>query len=91
MAAAQKEMEDDAGFWVRFVIVTGLLIAGVSVAGIFLGMGGSRGTSIRKGGLLRGDGSRRDRDGSGGGGGNEWARGGSASGNGLAKLIKVNQ
>ncbi|KAF7512428.1 hypothetical protein GJ744_001363 [Endocarpon pusillum] len=37
MAAAQKEMEDDAGFWVRFVIVTGLLIGGVSVAGVFLG------------------------------------------------------
>ncbi|ERF74636.1 hypothetical protein EPUS_00766 [Endocarpon pusillum Z07020] len=40
MAAAQREMEDDAGFWVRFVIVTGLLIGGVSVAGVFLGVGG---------------------------------------------------
>lgn len=70
MAAAQKEMEDDAGFWVRFMMVTGLLIAGVSVAGIFLGLGGS--TSVRKGGLTRADGSRRD----GAGTGNDWARGG---------------
>ncbi len=74
MAAAQKEMEEDSGFWVRFVIVTGLLVAGVSVAGVFVGMGNS---SMRKGGLVRGDGSRRDREGN--GPGNEWARGGVAT------------
>jgi hypothetical protein len=85
MAAAQKEMEEDEGFWVRFAVVTGLLIMGVSVAGIFLGIGGP--TSPRKGGLTRGDGSRRD---SGNGkenrSGNEWARGRSAAaGNGLVR------
>ncbi len=65
MAAAQKEMEEDAGFWVRFVVVTGLLIGGVSVAGVFLGVGGMTGSSVGKGGLTRADGSRRDRDGGG--------------------------
>lgn len=65
-------MEADEGFWVRFVVVTGLLVGGVSVAGVFLGMGGAAGGRRKKGGLVRGDGSRRDS----GVGGNEWARGG---------------
>jgi hypothetical protein len=65
MAAAQKEMEEDEGFWVRFVIVTGLLISGVTVAGVFLGIG----RSSRRGGLTRGDGSRRDSEKT-----NDWAR-----------------
>lgn len=61
-------MEEDAGFWVRVVIVTGLLVGGVSVAGLLLGFGAGGG---RKGGLVRGDGSRRDS----GERGNDWARG----------------
>jgi len=55
-------MEEDSGFWVRFVVVTALLVGGVSVAGLFLAMGGMGGSTVRKGGLVRGDGSRRERE-----------------------------
>lgn len=77
MAEAQKQMEEDEGFWVRFVVVTGCLVAGVSVAGLLLGVGNS---SMRKGGMVRGDGSRRDKD------ANEWARGGGGGEGAVAKI-----
>ena len=63
MERAQAEMEDDAGFWVRFMIVAGIIVGAVSVGTIFASQG------IRKGGLTRGDGSRRD------GPSHAWAKG----------------
>lgn len=63
MARAQAEMEDDGNFWARFAVVSGVVILGVTVASIVGGMGKV------KGGMVRGDGSRRSE------GKNEWAKG----------------
>lgn len=64
LAEAQAEVEDDSNFWGRFIIVTGIIVLGVSLASLIAGMG-----KTPKGGLTRGDGSRRD------GARNEWTKG----------------
>ena len=62
MAAMRAEMEDDDNFWTRFAVVTGVILSAVSVGTIASGMGQP------KGGMTRGDGSRR------GGPKNTWAK-----------------
>jgi len=63
LAAAQAEVEED-NFWGRFIIVSGIIVLGVSVGTLLIGM-----ANTPRGGLTRGDGSRRD------GARNEWTKG----------------
>ena len=58
--AAIQEMESTGDFWVRFVVVTVIVVGGVSIGSLVVGMwerpiGGSGG------GMVRGDGTRRGR------------------------------
>jgi len=64
LAAAQQEIEDRDNFWARFVIVTFVMIFGVTVGSLIVGR-----ANTPKGGLTRADGSRRD------GARNEWTKG----------------
>jgi len=63
IAAAAAHAEDDGDFWVRFAVVTGVVLVGITVASMLGSMGAP------KGGLVRGDGSRRTE------GKNEWTKG----------------
>ncbi|KIW91405.1 uncharacterized protein Z519_08301 [Cladophialophora bantiana CBS 173.52] len=64
LAAAQAAVEED-NFWARFIVVSGIIVLGVSVGTIVIHMA----NTPRGGGLIRGDGSRRD------GARNEWTKG----------------
>ncbi|OAP54291.1 hypothetical protein AYL99_11392 [Fonsecaea erecta] len=64
LAAAQAAAEED-NFWARFIVVSGIIVLGVSVGTLVLHMA----NKPRGGGLIRGDGSRRD------GARNEWTKG----------------
>ncbi|KAH0843235.1 DnaJ domain protein [Fonsecaea pedrosoi] len=64
LAAAQASVEED-NFWARFIVVSGIIVLGVSVGTLILRMA----NTPRGGGLVRGDGSRRD------GARNEWTKG----------------
>ena len=58
--AAINEMEQEADFWVRFVIVTVIVVGGVSVGTLVVGMWDRPGGGVGGGGgLVRGDGSLR--------------------------------
>jgi hypothetical protein len=63
MAAAQAFVEED-NFWGRFVVVSAIIVLGVSVGTIVVSM-----ANTPRGGLTRADGSRRD------GPRNEWTKG----------------
>jgi hypothetical protein len=63
MAAAAAQLEDDSNFWARFFVVTGVVLGAITIGTI----AGSIGSP--KGGMTRGDGSRRD------GPSNEWTKG----------------
>ncbi|EXJ86155.1 hypothetical protein A1O1_06525 [Capronia coronata CBS 617.96] len=63
LAAAQAEIEAD-NFWGRFLAVTSVIVLGVSLGTVIVGM-----ANTPRGGLTRGDGSRR------GGPRNEWTKG----------------
>ena len=64
-AAARQQAQDDfeanseADFWARFVVVSFILVAGVSVASLMAGTGGGVGKERGKGGMVGGDGRRR--------------------------------
>lgn len=63
LAEAQEAAEADGDFWARFVIVTGVLLVGVTVGGLIVGRSGSgRGSGVGSGGLVKGDGTRRERE-----------------------------
>jgi hypothetical protein len=65
MAKIQEQLEaEDGAFWARFLVVTGILSMGVIAGTLAAGAGKS------KGGLVRGDGSRRDSSKK-----NDWAKG----------------
>ncbi len=65
MARIQAELDADNGaFWVRFFVVSGIISIGVIAGTLASGAGTARG------GLVKGDGSRRD-----GKSRNEWAKG----------------
>ncbi|KIW31377.1 uncharacterized protein PV07_03030 [Cladophialophora immunda] len=64
LAAAQAAVEED-NFWARFIVVSGIIVLGVSVGTLIIHMA----NTPRGGGLIRGDGSRRD------GARNEWTKG----------------
>ncbi|KIX95259.1 uncharacterized protein Z520_09176 [Fonsecaea multimorphosa CBS 102226] len=64
LAAAQAAVEED-NFWARFIVVSGIIVLGVSVGTLIIHMA----NKPRGGGLIRGDGSRRD------GARNEWTKG----------------
>jgi curved DNA-binding protein CbpA len=63
LAAATAQMEDDAKFWVRFFVVTGVVLGAITIGTIAASIGSP------KGGMTRGDGSRRD------GPSNDWTKG----------------
>jgi curved DNA-binding protein CbpA len=63
LAAAAAQMEDDSNFWARFFVVTGVILGAITIGTIVSGMGSP------KGGMTRGDGSRRD------GPSNAWTKG----------------
>jgi curved DNA-binding protein CbpA len=54
LAAAAAQMEDDSNFWTRFVVVTGVILGAITIGSVVSGLGSP------KGGMTRGDGSRRD-------------------------------
>lgn len=64
--AMQAEVDalTDTGFWGRFMIVCTIVVLGVSIGGMVVAR-----NPVAKGGMLRGDGSKR------GGEKNEWAKG----------------
>jgi curved DNA-binding protein CbpA len=64
MAAAQAAAEEDGDFWARFVIISCTLLGGLMIGSLLVGTGGGSGSgSGRKaGGMVRADGSRRDRE-----------------------------
>jgi hypothetical protein len=64
IAAAQASADDESNFWGRFVIVSGILVLGISLGTLIAGF-----TRTPKGGLTRGDGSRRN------GARNDWTKG----------------
>lgn len=65
MAKIQEALEaDDGAYWARFFVITGILSVGV-IAGTL-----ASGAGRTKGGLVRGDGSRRDSSSR-----NDWAKG----------------
>jgi curved DNA-binding protein CbpA len=63
LAAAAAQMEDDSNFWTRFFVVTGVILGAITIGTIVSGLGSP------KGGMTRGDGSRRD------GPSNSWTKG----------------
>jgi curved DNA-binding protein CbpA len=63
LAAAAEQMEDDSHFWARFFVVTGVILGAITIGTIVGGLGSP------KGGMTRGDGSRRD------GPSNTWTKG----------------
>ena len=64
MAQAQADADVEDNFWAKFFIVSGVLILGVTVGTLAVNM-----SNQPRGGMLRGDGSRRD------GPRNEWTKG----------------
>lgn len=55
MAAAQQYAEEESNFWARFVMVSGVVAFGVGMGTII-----SRMSNAPRGGLLKGDGSKRN-------------------------------
>lgn len=53
--AAQDELDSDNDFWVRFVVVSGVILLTVTIGTVVASSGSP------KGGLIKGDGTRRDK------------------------------
>ena len=64
MAAAIADAEEENDFWAKFVAVSVILVVGVTVGSLVISMGASGpGGGGRGGGMVRGDGTLRSRDG----------------------------
>lgn len=57
MAAIREAAEDDSGLWTRFIMVSGVIVLGISLATLV----SSKVNSSSKGGLVKSDGTRRQR------------------------------
>ena len=64
-AAAQQAIQDfesSSDFWVRFVMVTTIVVGGVAISGLIISTFGGVDTRGRKGGMLDGNGSLRKKE-----------------------------
>lgn len=57
MAAAQAAAEEDGDFWARFVIVSCVLLASITIGSLFVG---DTSNTRRAGGMVKADGTRRE-------------------------------
>ena len=65
MAAAQAAAEEEGDFWARFVMVSLVLLGGITFGSLMVGYASGSKSGGGAGGMVRGDGTRRDAGGSG--------------------------